>query len=91
MPFDQETLGAELGLSLPHLNDVFKSYTGMTPFQYCLHVKINRAKEILAGGESSVKEIAWKVGFDDQYYFSRLFKKKTGYSPSQWTELPSRP
>ena len=85
--FDLDELGAELHLSLPHLNEVFKAYTGMTPYQYCLHVKINRAKEILAGGETSVKEIAWTLGFDDPYYFSRLFKKKTGSSPSQWAAL----
>lgn len=83
--FDLERLGAEVRLSIPHLNEVFKSYTGMTPYQYCIHAKINRAKEILARGERSVKEISWQVGFDDPYYFSRLFKKKTGYSPSQWT------
>jgi len=83
--FDLERLGAEVRLSQAQLNEVFKAYTGMTPYQYCIHAKINRAKEILSGGESSVKEIAWRVGFDDQYYFSRLFKKKTGYSPSQWT------
>ena len=82
--FDLESLAAEVGLSLTHIGDVFKGYTGMTPYQYGIHVKINRAKEILAGGESSVKEIAWQVGFEDQFYFSRLFKKKTGYSPSQW-------
>ena len=82
--FDLEKLGATLHLSIPQLNEVFKSYTGMTPYQYCIHAKINRAKEILASGESSIKEIAWQVGFDDPYYFSRLFKKKTGYSPSSW-------
>jgi len=85
--FDLERLGAEVRLSQAQLNEVFKAYTGMTPYQYCIHAKINRAKEILSSGESSVKEIAWQVGFDDQYYFSRLFKKKTGSSPSQWTEL----
>ena len=83
--FDLGALEAELRLTLPHINETFKAYTGMTPYQYCIHVKINRAKEILASGESSVKEIAWRVGFDDPYYFSRLFKKKTGSSPSHWT------
>lgn len=82
--FDLDNLAGELSLSVTAVNDVFKGFTGMTPYQYGIHVKINRAKEILAGGENSVKEIAWQVGFDDQFYFSRLFKKKTGYSPSQW-------
>ena len=88
--FDLERLGAEVRLSLPQLNEIFKSYTGMTPYQYCIHAKINRAKEILASGENSVKKISWQVGFDDPYYFSRLFKKKTGYSPSQWTAIEPR-
>jgi AraC-like DNA-binding protein/mannose-6-phosphate isomerase-like protein (cupin superfamily) len=83
--FDLEELANEVRLSLAQLNDLFKAYTGMTPYQYCIHAKINRAKEILVGGETSVKEIAWQVGFDDPYYFSRLFKKKTGVSPSHWT------
>jgi len=83
--FDAERLVSEVRVSQAQLNEVFKSYTGMTPYQYGIHAKINRAKEILSTGESSVKEIAWQVGFDDQYYFSRLFKKKTGSSPSQWT------
>jgi len=83
--FNLEKLGSEVHLSQVQLNEVFKAYTGMTPYQYCLHAKINRAKEILSTGESSVKEIAWRVGFDDPYYFSRLFKKKTGSRPSEWT------
>jgi len=82
--FDLDSLGAALDISLPQMNEVFKSFTGMTPYQYCIHVKINRAKEILAAGETSVKEIAWQVGFEDPYYFSRLFKKKTGRCPSEW-------
>ncbi len=82
--FDLNGLATEAHLSLPNLNEVFKSYTGMTPYQYCIHAKINRAKEILASGETSVKSISLQLGFDDPYYFSRLFKKKTGVSPSQW-------
>jgi AraC-like DNA-binding protein len=58
----------------------------MTPYQYALHAKINRAKQILAMGQWTVKEIASQVGFEDPYYFSRLFKKKTGLSPSQYAE-----
>jgi AraC-like DNA-binding protein len=79
--FDLESLGATLKVSLPQMNEVFKAYTGMTPYQYCIHAKINRAKEILASGETSVKQIAWQVGFEDPYYFSRLFRKKTGRCP----------
>jgi AraC-like DNA-binding protein len=87
LAFDLNGLCDQLSLSPAFLTNVFKDYTGMTPYQFCLHAKINRAKVILSGGECSVKEIAWKVGFEDQFYFSRLFKKKTGYSPTQWMAL----
>lgn len=72
-----------LGVSGSHLNEVFKSYTAMTPYQYFIGIKIGRAKELLERG-LPVKEAAWLLGFGDEYYFSRLFKQKTGISPSHW-------
>jgi len=41
-------------------------------------------KSLLEQGDLSVKEVAYRLGFEDQYHFSRLFKKKTGIAPSQW-------
>ncbi len=73
-----------LGVSPSHMNTVFKSYTAMTPHQYFISIKIRRAKELLETGNLPVKEIASRLGFDDQYYFSRLFHKKTGIAPSRW-------
>lgn len=84
--FDLATLGSALHIPIHKMNHIFKSHTGMTPYQYCINIRINRAKEILASGESSVKEIAWQLGFDDPFYFSRLFKKKTGFYPTQWMQ-----
>jgi len=74
-----------LEVSPSHLNTVFKSYTAMTPHQYFISIKIRRAKELLETGNLPVKEIASRLGFDDQYYFSRLFHKKTGIAPSRWS------
>lgn len=79
-----EEIAEKLGISTSHLANIFKSYTGMTPYQYYLHMKINKAKEMLEIRELSIKEIAFELSFESQYYFSRLFKKKTGYPPSQW-------
>ncbi len=76
-----------IGVSTSHLNEVFKSYTGMTPYQYFIGIKIHKAKELLEKGDQTIKEIAFRLGFNDQYYFSRLFKKKTGISPSHWTSF----
>ena len=80
-----EEMAEKLNLSSSYLGEVFKSYTGLTPYQYYLHLKVNKAKELIEVGELSIKEIAYKLAFEDQYYFSRLFKKKTGVPPSQWT------
>lgn len=76
-----------LGVSTSHLNEVFKAYTAMTPYQYFISIKIHRAKELLDSGDLTIKEVAFRLGFKDQYYFSRLFKKKTGTSPSRWSSF----
>lgn len=78
-----------LGVSASRLNELFKAYTAMTPYQYFISIKMQKAKELLSGGDISIKEVAFRLGFKDEYYFSRLFKSKIGVSPSQWsgTEL----
>ena len=75
----------DLGVSTSHLNEVFKSYTAMTPYQYFISIKIHRAKDLLERGDLAIKEVAFQLGFADEYYFSRLFKNKTGLSPSHWS------
>jgi AraC-like DNA-binding protein len=76
--------GEMLGVSTSHLNSVFKSYTSMTPYQYFISIKIRKAKELLEMGTLPIKEVAYRLGFEDQYYFSRLFRKKAGIAPSRW-------
>ena len=76
-------ISGQLNVSTSHLNEAFKSYTSMTPYQYFISVKIGRAKELLER-DLPVKQVAWDLGFNDEYYFSRLFKSKTGISPSRW-------
>jgi len=86
---DLAAICESLGVSASRLNELFKAYTAMTPYQYFIGIKMQKAKELLGGGESSIKEVAFRLGFKDEYYFSRLFKSKIGVSPSQWarTEL----
>jgi len=76
-------IAKSLGVRASYLTDVFKPYTSMTLHQYFISIKIVRAKELLGRG-LPVKEVASRLGFRDEYYFSRLFKKKTGLSPSRW-------
>jgi AraC-like DNA-binding protein len=59
----------------------------MTPYQYYIQIKIDRACRLLEQTDISIKEAAWTLGFDDPYYFSRLFKQKTGIPPSEWKQF----
>jgi AraC-like DNA-binding protein len=77
-------LSKSLGLGYSRFRQIFKKCTGLSPYQYFLDLKINRAKELLQQGQFTIKEIAYMLSFDDPYYFSHLFKKKTGHPPSAW-------
>lgn len=81
---DIESMAESMLVSYKYFRELFKSYTGLSPYQFFLQMKINKAKELLSEGNFSVKEVSFKLAFDNPYYFSRLFKKKTGVSPSKW-------
>jgi AraC-like DNA-binding protein len=82
--FDVEAITSSLKVNYNSLRDYFNGHTGLSPYQYFLQMKINKAKELLCQEDMSVKEVSFKLAFDNPYYFSRLFKKKTGVSPSRW-------
>lgn len=62
----------------------FRAYTGVSPKQFLLQVRLTRAKELLASTSYQVGEIAALVGYDNPLYFSRLFKNATGLSPKEF-------
>ncbi len=62
----------------------FKQYTGVTPMQYILSLRMTNAQYLLEQTSSNVTEIAGIVGYDNPLYFSRLFKKHFGLSPAQY-------
>ncbi|MDR0639696.1 MAG: helix-turn-helix transcriptional regulator [Spirochaetaceae bacterium] len=76
-------IAKQVGVSSSKLNSIFKLYTSITPYQYYINIKINKAQSLLEEN-ISIKETASRMGFDDQCHFSRLFKSKTGVSPSKW-------
>ena len=84
-------ISQQIGISTSRLNDIFKTYTSMTPYQFYIHIKIHKAENLLEQENVSVKEVAYRLGFEDQYYFSRLFKNKTGIAPSVWKKYINYP
>ncbi len=75
------TLASMCNLSSDRFLHVFKAHIGTSPHQYLLMLRIERAKELLLSRELSVSDVASMVGFEDAFYFSRIFKKITGFSP----------
>jgi AraC-like DNA-binding protein len=84
---DLKIIAELIGISTSRLNDIFKTHTSMTPYQYYIQIKIHRACHLLEQPGMTIKEAAFKLGFYDQYYFSRLFKQKTGIPPSRWKQV----
>ena len=64
----------------------YRAATGQTPMQAFLHRKVARACYLLEVSDLSVAELAQRFGFDDPYYFSRLFRRLTGVSPSHYRQ-----
>jgi len=75
-------------LSASHFALLFKKETGMSPLDYFIHLKLQQACLLLLTSEIKVKRIASDLGYDDPYYFSRLFKKHIKISPLQYRFSP---
>ena len=76
-----EGVAAQLNLSYSAFRRLFKSHTGFSPRQFALQVALQRAQDLLARTRLPVGRIAEELGFESIFYFSRLFKRKTGDSP----------
>lgn len=72
------------GLSETHFRRIFKTAYDMSPNQYLIFLRINRAKELLETGNQSIDEISEQTGFSSASYFSRIFKERTGFSPHEF-------
>ena len=79
-----EFLAETLHISKSHFSRVFKELTGVTPVYYANELKINAAISLMTNSNLTVKEISAAVGFEDEAYFCRCFKKHTGLSPTAY-------
>lgn len=79
-----EKLSELIGRSPSQTIRIFKREWKRTPYDYVLEKKIGSAKSMLLGTSLTVKEISSRTGFGDQFYFSNIFKKKTGLAPENY-------
>lgn len=70
-----------------HLRRIFKAHINITPVQYITFIRLENAKQMLLNSNYSIEEISKSIGITDTYYFSRLFKKEIGISPSAYRKL----
>lgn len=80
--FSPKMAAEQLKIGYSLFRKLFKNYTGLSPGQYFIQVKIEKAKNLLENQSLSIKEIAYDLKFDSCFYFSKLFKQKTGMSPT---------
>ena len=83
-PLTLELYARSAGFSVSQYSHLFKKHYGSSPMAYFIELRIQRAKELLDSTGMSVKEVAWALGFEDQLYFSRIFKKVSGTSPTAY-------
>lgn len=81
---EQERVAGNFGLSVYYFSRTFKEVTGTNFSDYINKCRIDIAKELLSNGEMNVKEVCFKVGYNDPNYFSKVFKKYEGISPANY-------
>ena len=84
LPLDVEAMGRSIGLSENAFLRLFREQTGVTPYQYLLHLRYSRAAHLLVSGHSTIDDICEAVGVRDRFHFSRTFKKLHGTSPAEY-------
>ena len=79
---DIGSLADSLGFHSAYLTRLFNRYVGESPLKYLTNLRINEAKKLLRDSTLSIAETGARVGYPDQFHFSKTFRKITGMNPS---------
>ena len=85
---DFSELSSRLGFSSAYLTKLFNKYVGSTPLKYLTDIRIHEAKHLLLNTALPIREVGEKVGYPDQFHFSKTFRKLTGVNPTAYRQNP---
>jgi len=83
-PISVTQISQHIGVERRRFAYLFERYTGMTPNHYLTNFRMKRSRELLRAQHYTVAQVAELVGYHDSFYFSRVFKKYNGVSPSDY-------
>ena len=87
-PITVETIAENFHFSTSYISRIFRKYHGIPPFQYLLSLRMEEAKQLIMNNDDlNISLIAEMVGYSDPHYFSRIFRKTTGMSPSEFKRM----
>jgi AraC-like DNA-binding protein len=79
-----DEIASQTGLSASYFSALFQNRTGHSPIDYFIQLKIQRACRLLDNSAWLIADVAREIGLDDQFYFSRVFRKLMGLSPAEY-------
>ncbi len=88
---DISVLAADLGFHSSYLTRLFGKYVGVTPLKYLTNLRIEEAQRLLLDTDLTIGEVGERVGYPDQFHFSKTFRKATGVNPSAYRKAEKTP
>jgi AraC family transcriptional regulator of arabinose operon len=85
-----DDMAEQARLSKSHFLRLFREQTGYSPVDYFIHLKMQHACMLLSVTHKTIREISFEIGYEDPYYFSRIFKKVIGVSPRSYRRAPTK-
>lgn len=83
-PIGVRSISESCGIDRSYLSKIFKYATGYTLQEYLIQFRVKKAKQLLKETSLSVQHVSYSVGYNDAFSFSKVFKKQTGMSPTEW-------
>ena len=90
-PQAPEEIATQLGVSYSWFRKAFKKYTGISPAQFQMNLRLQYAKDMLMNSEKSITEIAYELNFESTGQFSTFFRHRTGSTPKEYRSVSSAP